>query len=165
MLWLAIAPKLDCFGSTSHGPWPVPLATPLRTIPFANSPRPAIRQTLLRLQIPPKSAPLPIMLTGAAFRFLCYVLRSAMCFCLIRRSHFSHQRRSRFRLWPGSSGLRGNASLPPTVRHVVSQLAFSLRPPRSRTLLLPCLLRLFFSANAEMKEKNQASKEGQEKSS
>jgi len=37
--------------------------------------------------------------------------------------------------------------------------------PRSRPWPLPCLLRLFFSASAKMKEKKQSSKEGQEKKS
>jgi hypothetical protein len=70
---------------------------------------------------------LPVHAHQAAFRIP--LLRSALCdvLLLIRRSHFSRQRRPRFRL-TGSPSLRGNASLSPTIPHVVSQFAFLLRP-------------------------------------
>ncbi len=59
----------------------------------------------------------------------------------------------------------GNASLPPTKNHVVSQFAFTLRPAALPALASVLILRLFFSASAQVNEKNQSSKEAQEKSS
>jgi hypothetical protein len=47
----------------------------------------------------------------------------------------------------------GNASLPPTVKHVVSRFAFLLRPAALPALTSALPLRLFFSASAKMKEK------------
>jgi hypothetical protein len=59
----------------------------------------------------------------------------------------------------------GNAFLPPTKNHVVSQFAFTLRPAALPALASVLILRLFFSASAQVNEKNQSSKEAQEKSS
>ena len=49
----------------------------------------------------------------------------------------------------------GNASLPPTVQHVVSRFAFLLRPTALPSIASALsLLRLFFSASAKVKEKS-----------
>jgi hypothetical protein len=72
---------------------------------------------------------------------------------------------SRFRLHCRLLRPPGNASLPPTKTDVVSQFAFTLPPAALPALASVLILRLFFSASAQVNEKNQSSKEAQEKSS
>jgi hypothetical protein len=104
-----------------------------------------------------------VLIKLASAPFCCFLLSDV--FLLIRRSHFSRQFRSRFRLLPGSPGLRGLHPSRQRYPMLSVSLLSALRPARAPGIASARLLWLFFSASAKMKEKNQSSNEGQEKSS
>ena len=161
-----IEPNPHWLGSIFYVPGASPFSHSMRTILFANNlPAcgPAAKHfCAFKSRLHPCLS--RCMLTKLAVPLSSATFCALHVFLLIRRSHFLAPMPLTL---PPYRLLRfpGNASLPPTVKHIVYCLAFLLRPAALPPVASALPSAVVFSASAKMKEKNQSSKEGQEKSS